>query len=141
MDVVTYAILKGKLGSKANLVDGKIPADELPSYVDDIVEFDSVSEFPAEGEEGKIYVAKDTNLTYRWGGSEYVQVNARDSVLSFASASQFPASGQEDVIYIAEDVDKQYRWDGSGYVELSKSTVYQPIPSSWNRNSTTATLV
>lgn len=55
--------------------DGKVPTSQLPSYVDDVVEYDSKSAFPATGEAGKIYVAKDTNLTYRWGGSAYVEIS------------------------------------------------------------------
>ena len=63
------------LSSKADLVDGKVPADQLPSYVDDVLEYDSVSAFPSTGEDGKIYVAKDTNKTYRWGGTQYVEIS------------------------------------------------------------------
>ena len=66
---------RGALASKADLVDGKVPASQLPSYVDDVLEFAAVSSFPATGETGKIYVAKDTNLTYRWGGTYYVEIS------------------------------------------------------------------
>lgn len=66
------------LDGKADLVNGEVPADQLPSYVDDVLEFASSSEFPAEGEEGKIYVTLDTNLTYRWSGSAYIQINDVD---------------------------------------------------------------
>ena len=62
----------------ARLVDGKVPASQLPSYVDDVVEYDSKNDFPATGEEGKIYVDKSTNLTYRWSGSTYIQVGGGD---------------------------------------------------------------
>ena len=62
----------------ARLVDGKVPESQLPSYVDDVVEYDSKSAFPAIGEEGKIYVDKSTNLTYRWSGSTYIQVGGGD---------------------------------------------------------------
>lgn len=55
--------------------DGKVPAAQLPSYVDDVLEYDNKAAFPATGEVGKIYVAKDTNLTYRWGGSTYVEIS------------------------------------------------------------------
>lgn len=55
--------------------DGKVPAAQLPSYVDDVLEYDNKAAFPATGEAGKIYVAKDTNLTYRWGGSAYVEIS------------------------------------------------------------------
>lgn len=66
------------LDGKADLVNGEVPSSQLPSYVDDVLEFASTSVFPAEGEAGKIYVALDTNLTYRWSGSAYVQVNDVD---------------------------------------------------------------
>ena len=55
--------------------DGKVPASQLPAYVDDVLEYDNKSGFPTTGETGKIYVAKDTNLTYRWGGSTYVEIS------------------------------------------------------------------
>lgn len=58
----------------ASLVNGEVPSDQLPSYVDDVLEFESTAAFPAEGEVGKIYVALDTNYTYRWSGTAYVQV-------------------------------------------------------------------
>ena len=55
--------------------DGKVPASQLPSYVDDVLEYDNKAAFPATGESDKIYVAKDTNLTYRWSGSAYVEIS------------------------------------------------------------------
>jgi hypothetical protein len=63
------------LNAKADLVDGKIPAIQLPSYVDDVAECANTSAFPATGETGKIYVALDTNLTYRWSGSTYAEIS------------------------------------------------------------------
>ena len=55
---------------------GLIPAAILPSYVDDVLEFANLAAFPATGETGKIYVALDTNKTYRWSGSAYVEISA-----------------------------------------------------------------
>ena len=66
---------KAELASKADLVGGKVPAAQLPSFVDDVLEYDSVSAFPATGEAGRIFVAKDTNLTYRWSGTQYVEIS------------------------------------------------------------------
>ena len=63
------------LAKKADLVDGKVPAEQLPSYVDDVLEFASRGAFPTTGESGKIYVALDTNYTYRWSGSAYILIN------------------------------------------------------------------
>lgn len=55
--------------------DGKVPSGQLPSYVDDVLEYDNKSAFPTSGEEGKIYVTKDTNLTYRWSGTAYIEIS------------------------------------------------------------------
>lgn len=66
----------GTAGGVAELdSNGKVPSAQLPSYVDDVLEYASVSAFPATGESGKIYVALDTNKTYRWSGSEYVEIS------------------------------------------------------------------
>lgn len=54
---------------------GKVPAAQLPSYVDDIVEYENLAAFPQTGEDGKIYVAEDTNKTYRWSGTSYVEIS------------------------------------------------------------------
>lgn len=54
---------------------GKVPAAQLPSYVDDVLEFSTKAQFPQTGETGKIYVAKDTNLTYRWTGTQYLEIS------------------------------------------------------------------
>jgi hypothetical protein len=59
---------------------GKIPSDYLPSYVDDVVEYDDLAGFPGTGETGKIYVAKDTGYTYRWTGSVYVRIGSGGEV-------------------------------------------------------------
>lgn len=78
MDAVVFALLKKQLATKASLVDGKVSADELPSYVDDVIEYDDLAHFPTTGEKGKIYVAKNTGFTYRWSGSEYIQIGGQD---------------------------------------------------------------
>ena len=66
----------------SKITTGTIDAARLPSYVDDVLEYTNLAAFPATGEVGKIYVALDTNKTYRWGGSTYVQITsgAVDSV-------------------------------------------------------------
>lgn len=55
---------------------GKVPSSQLPSFVDDVLEYDKQSSFPTTGEAGKIYIAQDTNKTYRWSGSAYVEISA-----------------------------------------------------------------
>jgi len=67
---------KGSAGGVAELdSNGLVISSQLPSYVDDVLEYASTSEFPATGESGKIYVALDTNLTYRWTGSAYAEIS------------------------------------------------------------------
>jgi len=63
-------------GISANKITGTIASANLPSYVDDVLEYNGQSNFPEEGESGKIYVDTSTNKTYRWGGSSYVEISA-----------------------------------------------------------------
>ena len=72
--------LQNALNLKADLVDGKVPSSQLPSYVDDIVEVATYSALPAIGETGKIYVVLDTNLIYRWSGSAYIEIKDSSAV-------------------------------------------------------------
>jgi hypothetical protein len=53
---------------------GKIDSTYLPSYVDDVLEYSTISSFPVTGEQGKIYVAVDTGKGYRWSGSIYIEI-------------------------------------------------------------------
>ena len=68
--------LVAALAGKADLVGGIIPSYQLPSYVDDVLEYSSISVFPTTGETGKIYVDVTTNLSYRWSGTQYVQTGS-----------------------------------------------------------------
>jgi hypothetical protein len=66
----------------SKITTGTIDAARLPSYVDDVIEGANLAAFPITGEASKIYVALDTNKTYRWSGSAYVYITsgAVDSV-------------------------------------------------------------
>ena len=104
-DKFILATEKGNANGVATLgEDGKVPSTQLPSYVDDVVELVTVGTEPEEGTEGdvyyntednklhtytgeawdegvdpeagKIYVTKDTNMSYRWGGTTLVQIGA-----------------------------------------------------------------
>lgn len=75
--MATDMIARAIAMSKASLVDGKVPASELPSYVDDVVEYASAASFPATGEQSKIYIALDTNTSYRWSGSTYIPITGQ----------------------------------------------------------------
>ena len=76
----TYTIATTDLIGTANGLaeldsNGKVPSSQLPSFVDDVEEYANLAAFPVTGESGKIYIAIDTNLTYRWGGSTYVEIS------------------------------------------------------------------
>ena len=74
----------------ANLSNnGKVPANQLPSYVDDVLEYGTFNTFPTTGEDGKIYVAQDTNLTYRWSGTRYVEIS-QSLALGETSTTAYP---------------------------------------------------
>ena len=62
------------LDSKADLIDGKVPADQLPSYVDDVIIVANYASLPSVGEIGKIYITEDDNKQYRWTGIGYSQL-------------------------------------------------------------------
>jgi hypothetical protein len=70
---------------------GKVPSSQLPSYVDDVEEYDSYSSFPAIGESGKIYVDKSMDKTYRWSGSAYREIKG-DLTLGETSSTAFPGN-------------------------------------------------
>jgi hypothetical protein len=98
------------LDLKADLVEGKVPANQLPSYVDDVLEvyvrtaatplnsdffsLTSVTGTALTPESGKIYLvigAVDTDLvntTYRWGGTHYAVIG--DIALGTTAATAFP---------------------------------------------------
>ena len=68
---------KGVANGYASLdAAGKVPSAQLPSYVDDVVEVANFASLPGTGETGKIYVTIDTNKTYRWTGSTYIEISA-----------------------------------------------------------------
>ncbi|MCB6475611.1 hypothetical protein LI171_05075 [Emergencia timonensis] len=63
------------LAAKADLVDGKVPEGQLPSYVSAVSEHASKSAFPGVGKANIIYIATDTGICYRWGGTQYVVIS------------------------------------------------------------------
>lgn len=77
---IPYSFLSGtpNLSLKADLIGGLVPASQLPSYVDDILVFANLASFPVAGESGKIYLAEDSNIIYRWSGVSYVSISQLD---------------------------------------------------------------
>lgn len=109
---------KGQANGYASLdANGHVPASQLPSFVDDVVEATDFASLPTTGEAGKIYVTLDTNNVYRWSGSAYIQINnavsTSDEADKLATARDFSITG--DVIATA------ISFDGTANVELSAS--------------------
>lgn len=71
-----FIATKGQPNGFASLDSkGLIPSSQLPAYVDDVIEVATFNELPEVGEAGKIYVTLDTNLTYRWSGTRYIEIS------------------------------------------------------------------
>ena len=105
-----------ELSQKADLVNGKVPSEQLPSYVDDILEYDAMEDFPINGEVGKLFLAKNSNKIYRWSGSLYVDVTQSetdtiDSVAKRGSLSSVKIS--------IKDVNATLDFDPSGESNIS----------------------
>ena len=92
----SYATLDGS---------GKVPSSQLPSYVDDVVEgYYSSGKFyynedrtgEISGETGKIYTDLNSNKTYRWGGSAYVEISASLAIGTTAGTAYDGASGAKN---------------------------------------------
>ena len=82
------SITDDKISSvSAEKITGTIPSENLPSYVDDVIEVENYAALPPTGEAGKIYVDKQTNKTYRWGGSDYVEISASLALGSTSSTA------------------------------------------------------
>lgn len=91
-ELTNFKNTKGKANGLASLDDsGKVPSTQLPSYVDDVLEFTQLDQLPKPGESGKIYVVTSTNLQYRWSGSDYVEISKSLSLaLGETSSTAYP---------------------------------------------------
>ncbi|MDF2551938.1 MAG: hypothetical protein K0R77_1213 [Chryseobacterium sp.] len=93
---------ESSLNKKADLVDGKVPSSQLPSYVDDVLEFDTFENLPNPGEKGKIYLVTNNNTQFRWSGSEYIQLNS-DEYLMTTNTAQYITGRKEFITSSGND--------------------------------------
>ena len=93
-----------------NAATGTISASVLPSYVDDVLNFANLAAFPVAGETSKIYVTEDTNKTYRWSGSVYVEIS------SSATAGEALKLTNARTISTTGDATYSISFDGSANV-------------------------
>lgn len=108
----SHAVNKGYADTNFAKLDesGKVPASQLPSYVDDVLEYATINSFPVPGESGKIYVDISTNLTYRWSGTKYTEISeslALGETSSTAYAGDKGKKNAEDIVKLqSEKLDK-----------------------------------
>jgi hypothetical protein len=82
---------------------GKVPSAQLPSYVDDVLEYADLASFPVSGETGKIYIAIDTSKAYRWTGSIYYEVSPSEVTSVFGRTGAVTAqSGDYTTTQVTE---------------------------------------
>lgn len=103
-DLSSTYILASQKGANSGVAtlgsDGKIPSSQLPSYVDDVID-GTFSTFPTTGEDGKIYVDTTTNKTYRWSGSQYVEISASLALGETSSTAYAGDKGKKNADDIA----------------------------------------
>jgi hypothetical protein len=131
---------------------GKVPASQLPSYVDDVLEYANAAARPVTGETGKLYLTLDNNKVYRWSGSTYVEIvaspSSTDSVTE-GSTNLYYTNTRVDTrigltsINALSDVDTATSAPSNGQGLIWNSTSSQWVPGNVAANitgSTTRTL-
>ena len=120
--------LKGSANGIAELNEnGKVPSSQLPSYVDAVVEYTSISDFPSTGDTGKIYVDTTTNLTYRWSGSAYVEISPSIALGETSSTAYRGDRGKAAYDHIADTTthitaEERAAWDAKAETDTATAT-------------------
>lgn len=121
MIIKWLGIIDDTLEKKADLVDGKVPAEQLPSYVDDVIDITSfVTKTELVNNIGKAnYTNKSFIVNSPTSDSLYNKI-----VITNANTSQndWEIIDLEDgKIYINESNNHSYRWSGNSLVDLDKN--------------------
>lgn len=105
------------INNKADLVDGKVPAEQLPSYVDDVVEFQSIISY--NGLKGTIGYASYKDKLFFISTDPYKNkfINTKDNTAESDWEIIEPEDGK---IYININDNHSYRWTGSTLLDLDK---------------------
>ncbi len=122
---------KGIANGVAELdANGLIPSNQLPSYVDDVIEgylndnkFYKEPEHITEitGETGKIYIDLISNKTYRWSGSAFAIIS--------------------ETIALGETSSTAYRGDRGKAAYEHSQTAHAPVNAEENQNAFSAVTV
>lgn len=91
-EYLTYSMMGIGNGVAKLDVWGKVPSSQLPSYVDDVLEYALRSAFPSPGEGGKIYVDTSTGISWRWSGSTYTKISSPEHTHTKSEITDFPTS-------------------------------------------------
>ena len=126
-------------GNYATLINGTVPAAQLPSYVDDVLEYANLASFPTSGEGNKIYVAVDTKIIYRWSGSTYVEVSPTPAIYNAAvpwTANHTLADGTRylinDIVYDGGQIYRA-KFDNES-LPTSNTTYWQDLGNGYRLN-------
>lgn len=140
-NLLTSEVIYNELSNKADLINGKVPSDQLPSYVDDVIEFPSLLNFPQIGESGKIYIDVSTNTCYRWSGSVYIEIQSpieldeypiQNSTNAIQSGGVYSAlQEKQDVIPDLSEIRQK--------VETALQTETDPTVPNWAKEDTKPT--
>lgn len=138
--------LKGTANGLAELdANGKVLSAQLPSYVDDVLEYANKDSFPEQGESGKIYVDLNDNLTYRWSGTTYIEISRSLALGEIDSTAYRGDRGKiaydhSQSPHAPADAEKNVQSDwnetnttSDAYIK-NKPTI--PTKSSWNYDDT-----
>lgn len=132
-DAVASSLLGAANGVATLASDGKVPASQLPSFVDDVLEFANFAGLPATGSTGTIYVTLDTNKIYRWSGSSYIEIGPTsgnaDTALKLSTPRTISATG---------DAAWTVSFDGSANVTAALTLANSGATAGTYNNSATA---
>lgn len=125
--------------------NGKIPSAQLPSFVDDVLEYENFEAFPQTGESGKIYVTKDTNLEYRWSGTQYTQISKSLALGETSQTAYAGDKGKQVTDKVAEVYSANSVVSGLSDITFSSDTgsalSADEAIKTWNGSNTTHDLI
>ena len=114
------SLIRGAANGVAPLNNsGLIDSTYLPSYVDDVLTFSNSNSFPEIGEDGKIYVDNSTNLTYRWSGSDYIEISKS---LALGETSSTAYRGDRGAIAYTHAVTNKGEAFSNGFYKFQTNT-------------------
>lgn len=121
MIIKWLGIIDDTLEKKADLIGGKVPAKQLPSYVDDVIDITTfVTKTELVNNIGKAnYTNKNFIVNSPTSDSLYNKI-----IITNANTSQKDweiIDPEDGKIYINEANNHSYRWSGNSFVDLDKN--------------------